>query len=161
MPLAGTSSNHGCDWNKNNTRKNLTWNRSEEWISVIYLLALLIAKTFISIRGEDSRQRSRTSDTNGIRHKYIHSNPTSLGCPICQTDFASFFLSTPSSRGRYLACIYGKARWYINLKLLWQYRHNQHAVKLIVLENPMFQHSAPKRSLGKDSKRFTEVGKPR
>lgn len=78
--------------------------------SVIYFLALLTAKTFISIRGEDSRQRSRTSDTNGIRHKYIHSNPTSLGCPIRQTDFASFFLSTPSSRGRYLACIYGKAR---------------------------------------------------
>jgi len=78
--------------------------------SVIYFLALLIAKTLISIPGKDSKQRSRTPDSNGIRHKYTHSNPINLGHPISQIDFASFFLSISSSRGRYLACIYRKAR---------------------------------------------------
>lgn len=78
--------------------------------SVIYFLALLIAKTLISIWGEDSKQRSRTPDTIRIRHKYIHSNPVSLGRPTSQIDFASFFLRISSSRGRYLACIYRKAR---------------------------------------------------
>lgn len=82
--------------------------------SVIYFLALLIAKTSSSIWGEDSKQRSRTPDTNGIYHKYIHSKPISLRHPICQTDFASFFPSISSSRGQHLACSYRTVRRYIN-----------------------------------------------
>lgn len=111
--------------------------KGECW-SVIYFLAQLIAKSLISIWGEDSKQRNRTPDTHGIRHKYIHSNSISLGHPISQIDFASFFLSISSSRSRYVACIYGKARRYINQKLLRQHRHNRHAARCITLENPAY-----------------------
>lgn len=48
--------------------------------SLIYFWDLLIAKTLISIWGEDSKQKSRTPDTGGIRQ--IHSlQPNKPGMP--------------------------------------------------------------------------------
>lgn len=127
MPLAGTDFSHICKWNKQKImyKTSLGTGLKRESGSVIYFCA----KTFNFLMGWRLKAELLTPVRLDINKFPLTKSAWDILHPKLILHL-SFLLSISSSRGGYLAC-----RWYINQKLLWQYRHNQHVGKPFTLEN--------------------------